>query len=108
MTNETPAGVTSTSEPVNSAVKIFTIGSELLQEVQKHVGHSKIRSLRLTLGGRHIKEFPVSPATAIASLIFVLLAVIITNLRVEVVKDKDVDQTASSGSETTPAPGGAK
>jgi len=108
MANDNPDGATSATEPFNSATKIFTIGSDLLHEVQKHVGHSKVRSLRLTLGGRQIKEIPVSPATAIVSVLLVIIAVIITNLKVEVVKDTDVDGHAEKGNPNTPAPGGAQ
>jgi hypothetical protein len=108
MANDTPSGETSRTEPLNSATKLFTIGSELLREVQQHVGQSKIRSLRLTLGGRPIKDFPVSPATAIASIVLVILAVIITNLKVEVIKDMEATGDADNGVPTTPTPGGAK
>jgi len=108
MANETPLGAESTTEPLKSASKVFTIGSELLREVQQHVGSSKVRSLRLTLGGRPIKDFPVAPATAIASLILVILAVIITNLKVEVIKDTDVNGDAEASAPNTRAPGGAK
>jgi hypothetical protein len=108
MAIDTPEGAVSNTETLNSASKVFTIGSELLREVQHHLGQSNIRSLRLTLGGRPLKDFPVAPATAIASLFLVVLAVIITNLKVEVIKDTDVNGGADTSATSTPAPGGAK
>ena len=107
MANEPPSGVTTSPETFNTASKFFTIGAELIKEVQTQVGHSKVRSLRLTLGGRPIKDFPVSPATAIASIFLVVAAVVISNLRLEVIKDTDVAGSAAS-SKAVAAPGGAK
>jgi hypothetical protein len=107
MANETPDGVKSTTESANSATKLFSIASELMHDVQTHVGQSKIRSLRLTLGGRTIKDFPVSPTTAIVSLILVIIAVIITNLKVEVIKDMDAKGDADSSTPAAPPAGGA-
>ncbi len=108
MANETPGGVSSSSESLNSATKFLPLAAELFKEVQQHVGHSKIRSLRLTLGGRPIRDFPVSPATAAATIILVVVAVIITNLRVEVVKDTDDGSEADKAASSGPSPGGRK
>lgn len=88
MADDTTAGTqTPSSEALVPATNFFSVGSELLNEVQRIIGHNRIRALRLTLGGRPLKEFPVAPATAIATIALVIGAVILSNLKVEVVKE---------------------
>jgi len=75
------------SEALVPATNFFSVGSELLNEVQRIVGHSRIKAIRFTLGGRQIKELPIKPMTAIATIVIVIGAVILSNLKVEVVKE---------------------
>jgi hypothetical protein len=88
MADETTVGSqTPSSEALVPAANFFSVGSELLNEVQRIIGHSRVRALRLTLGGRPIKEFPIAPVTAIATILVVVAAVVLSNLKIEVVKD---------------------
>jgi hypothetical protein len=91
------ASTSEASKAIFPATSFFSLGAELLGEVQKIVGHSKVKALRLNLGGRHIKDIPVNPATAIATVLLVIAAVVISNLRVEVVKEP-MDGAASATS----------
>jgi hypothetical protein len=88
MADETMLGSqTAPSEALVPASNFFSVGAELLNEVQRIVGHSRVRALRFSLGGRPIKEFPIAPMTAIATIALVVGAVVLSNLKVEVVKD---------------------
>ncbi len=87
----------SASETLSPATNFFSLGADLLGEVQKIVGQSRVKALRFNLGGRMIKEIPINPATAAATVVLVILAVIISNLRVEVVKEP-LDSAAPSHS----------
>jgi hypothetical protein len=108
MANESPTDMPSANDTTHTAGRLFAIGAELLREVQTHVGPSRIKLLRLTLGGRTIKDIAVSPATAVASVVLILAAVIISNLRIEVVKDTDVAGERTLETPTNAAvPGGA-
>jgi hypothetical protein len=66
---------------------LITVGSELLNELQHIVGQSKVKALRINLGNRHIKDIEINGATALATLGLAILAVIISNLKIEVVKE---------------------
>jgi hypothetical protein len=87
MSYQPTSKATSAADALSPASNFFSLGAELLSEVQKHVGHSKVKALRVNLGGRHLKDIPVSPASAIATVILAVLAVLISNLRIEVVKE---------------------
>jgi hypothetical protein len=63
---------------------LFSLGAELLGEVQRIIGTDKVRSLRIKLGGRVVKEIPVAPLTAFATLGLVLLAVLVSTMSIEV------------------------
>lgn len=63
---------------------LFSLGAELLSEVQRIIGASKVRTLRVKLGDRVIKEIPVAPMTAFATLGLVLVAVIVSTMSIEV------------------------
>lgn len=55
-----------------------------LDELKKVVSSGgAIRAMRLKFGNRLIKEFPVSPSTALAVLGVTALAVLVTKLRIE-------------------------
>jgi hypothetical protein len=90
-----PGNPPSDSESHPPATSLFSLGAELLSEVQHLIGNSRIKALRIKLGGRHLKDVPVNPATAIATVLLVIAAVIISNLRVEVVKES-IDGAAGS------------
>ena len=96
------SGSSNTSSAVTPAANFFTLGSELLNEVQHHLGDSKVKALRLTLGHRVIKEIPISPVTAIATVGLVIVAIIVSNLKIEIVKEPLQDTSPAAS-----APGGA-
>ena len=43
---------------------------DLFSQVQRSLGSSKVRALRLKLGNHVIKEIPVSPLTTVATIGF--------------------------------------
>jgi hypothetical protein len=100
MSDSTSSG--NTTSAVTPAANFFSLGSELLNEVQHHLGDSKVKALRLTLGHRVIKEIPISPVTAVATVALVIVAIIVSNLKIEVVKEP-LQETSPAAS----APGGA-
>lgn len=85
MTYQTPS--TPSTGAAISGSSLFSLGAELLGEVQRIVGQSKVRAIRLNLGGRMLKEFPISSASAAITVLLAVAAVVISNLRVEVVND---------------------
>ena len=66
------------------AANLFSLGVDLFGEVQRIIGTSRVRALRVKLGSRVIKEIPVSPLTTAATVALVLIAVIVSTLSVEV------------------------
>lgn len=66
------------------AANLFSLGMDLFGQVQRMIGTSKVRALRLKLGNHVIKEIPVSPLTTVTTVILVLLAVIVSTLSIEV------------------------
>ncbi len=68
----------------NLSTNLFSLGIDLFGQVQRIIGTSKVRALRLKLGNHVIKEIPVSPLTTVATVILVLLAVIVSTLSIEV------------------------
>jgi len=100
MSDSTVSG--KTSDTISPAAHFFTLGSELLNEVQRTLGGSRVKALRLTIGHRVIKELPISPATAVATVAIVIVAIIVSNLKIEVVKEPLPDSTPAAS-----APGGA-
>jgi len=75
----TPIGAT-----LAPASNFFSLGADLLTQVQKIIGTNRVRSLRIKFGDRTVKEIPVGPLTAVATVGLVLLAVVISTLSVEV------------------------
>ena len=80
MDNDTAAA----SETLAPATSFFSAGAELLGEVQRIIGTNRVRSLRLKLGNRVIKEIPVRPLTAVATVALVVLAVVVSTMSIEV------------------------
>ncbi len=66
------------------AANLFSLGIDLFGQVQRIIGTDRVRALRIKLGGRVIKEIPVSPLTTFATVALVLAAVIVSTLSVEV------------------------
>jgi len=66
------------------AANFLSLGVDLFGQVQRIIGTDQVRSLRLKLGNRVLKEIPVGPLTTFATLALVLLAVVISTLSVEV------------------------
>ncbi len=63
---------------------LFSLGVELFSEVQRIIGTDRVRALRVKLGNRVVKEIPVAPLTAVATLGLVLVAVIVSTMSIEV------------------------
>lgn len=78
---------TSTSESAISGNGLFSLGASLLGDVQRIVGQSKVRAIRLNLGGKMLKEIPIKPASAVVTVLLAVAAVLISNLRVDIVND---------------------
>ena len=72
------------SDKLAPAASFFTVGAELLGEVQRIVGTNRVRSLRVKLGNRVLKEIPIGPLTAVATVVLVLLAVVVSTISIEV------------------------
>lgn len=66
------------------AANLFSVGVDLVGEVQRVIGSDRVRSLRVKFGNRVIKEIPVAPLTTFATIALVLLAVVISTLTVEI------------------------
>jgi hypothetical protein len=66
------------------AAHLFSLGAELFGEVQRIIGTDRVRALRIKLGRRVIKEIPVAPLTALATLGLVLVAVLVSTMSIEV------------------------
>ena len=81
-------GASTSTLPENGATLapayLFSLGAELLGEVQRIIGTDKVRSLRIKLGNRVVKEFPIAPLTAVATVALVLLAVVVSTMSIEV------------------------
>jgi hypothetical protein len=90
-----PANPAPTSVPLTS---LFTIGTDLFGEVQRIIGTSRVRALRLKLGGRVLKEVPIAPLTAAATVALVALAVVVSNLSIEVEHEPSVDAPSEARS----------
>ena len=72
------------SETLAPATSFFSVGAELLGEVQRIIGTNRVRCLRVKLGSRVVKEIPVRPLTAVATVVLVLLAVVVSTMSIEV------------------------
>lgn len=75
------------SETMNSPVhspNYFALGAELLSQVQRILGRSHVRGLRIKMGNRVIKEVPVGPMSAALTAGLVLLAVVVSTMSIEV------------------------
>jgi len=71
-------------------------GMEFMDELKDFVSGAEIRKIRVKLGNRTLKEFAVSPGTAIAMLGIAVLAVLVTKLRVEVERGPEPGHEGSS------------
>ena len=59
-------------------------GMAFMDELQEFVSQGEVRKVRVKLGHRLLKDFDVSPRTAIAMLGIAVAAVLLTKLRIEV------------------------
>jgi hypothetical protein len=66
------------------ASKLIGVGSDLLSQVEGLIGNSKIRSIRVKLGSRTLKEIPIETASTILTIVVALAAVVLSSLTVEV------------------------
>jgi hypothetical protein len=72
------------SEPLAPATNFFSLGAELLGEVQRIIGPNKVRALNVKLGDRVIKRIPVAPLTVAATVVLVVIAVVVSTMSIEV------------------------
>lgn len=90
-------GASTSSQPVSgtslASSHLFSLGAELLSEVQRIIGTNKVRTLRVKLGDRVVKEIAVGPLTAFATVGIVLLAVIVSTMSIEVEHEPARDAT---------------
>jgi len=78
------AGESRPSDALAPATSFFSVGAELLGEVQRLLGTNRVRCLRVKLGSRVVKEIPIGPLTAAATVLLVLLAVVVSTMSIEV------------------------
>ena len=78
---------TPSQETAISGSGLFSLGASLLGDVQRIVGQSKVRAIRVSLGGKLLKEIPLKPASAVVTVLLAVAAVLISSLRVDVVND---------------------
>jgi len=69
-------------------------GMSFMDELKKLIAGGRIRGLRVKFGNRVIKEFRISPETALAILAVAALAVLVTKLRVEVERAPEEQEPA--------------
>jgi hypothetical protein len=86
--NSTPSAAATSRSETNSAFSpspnYFALGAELLGQVQRILGRSHVRGLRVKMGSRVIKEVPVGPMSAALTAGIVLLAVVVSTMSIEV------------------------
>ena len=62
----------------------FALGAELLGQVQRILGNSRVRGLRVKMGNRVVKEVSIGPMSAAVTAGLVLLAVVVSTMSIEV------------------------
>lgn len=72
---------------------LFSVGVDLFGEVQRVIGSSSVRGLRIKFGNHLIKEISIAPLSTIATIAIVLLAVIISTVSVEIDHEPIVNPT---------------
>ena len=75
---------TPVSPKLAPATDLFVLGADLFGEVQRIIGTSRVRALRIKLGKRTLKEVPVAPLTALTTVLLVAIAVVVSNMSIEV------------------------
>lgn len=63
---------------------LFSVGVDLFGEVQRVIGSNSVRGLRIKFGNHLIKEIPIAPLSAVATVAIVLIAIIISTLSIEI------------------------
>jgi hypothetical protein len=71
---------------LNGLNDLMTVGTEIIDDVQRLLDAGIIRKVRVKLGNRTLREIPVSPTT-LGAVAIGLLAVLITRLAIEVDRD---------------------
>ena len=66
------------------SANLFSLGVDLFGEVQRVIGNSRVKGLRVKFGNRLITEVPVAPLSTAATVALVLLAVVVSTLSIEV------------------------
>jgi hypothetical protein len=74
-----------------SPTNLFAIGADLLGEVQRIIGSNRVRALHIKLGSRTLKEVPMGPLTAAATVVLVIIAVLVSSIRIEVEHEPSIN-----------------
>lgn len=75
---------TNSSAANPSAVNLFPLGVEIFGEVQRVLGSSRVRGLRIKIGNKLVKEVAIAPLSTAVTVVLVLLAVIVSTLSIEI------------------------
>lgn len=67
-----------------STAALLPLGLDLLGQVQRITNSDHVRTLRIKLGGRVVKEIPVGSLSKLITVALVLVAVLVSTLTVEV------------------------
>jgi hypothetical protein len=68
---------------------VMAAGLSFIDELKKLIAGGEICALRFKFGGRTVKEIPITPATALGVIGIATLAVVLTKLRVEVLRAQE-------------------
>jgi hypothetical protein len=74
------------SRPTETTVNTIGFGADVLDTVQDVLKGGRIRSVRIMMGNRMLKEIPVQVA-AISAVILAIGAVVISQLHIDIIKD---------------------
>jgi hypothetical protein len=66
---------------------IFSLGAEILEDVQKLIGAGSAKKLRVRFGGRVVKEIPLA-LTATAALLLGMTALLVTKASLEIDREE--------------------
>jgi hypothetical protein len=73
-------------EQTKGPADLFTVGSDLLDEVERLLRAGAIKKVRVRLGNRTLKEIPVS-LTAVGAVLIGILAVLVSRFVIELERE---------------------
>lgn len=82
--NNPPTNSATNSPNAFSTAALLPLGLDLLGQVQRITTSDHVRSLRIKMGGRVVKEIPVGSLSKMITVALVLVAVLVSTLTVEV------------------------